>query len=618
MMTWQEFQLVVKEHWKVIVIVVVVLVCVIVAIAVSLALTVGRDDDDNNNNGSVTPTVSRMWNGPPQLNGDPPNLDSSTFTELQIVDNTYGNTLGSQTYVHDAGFVAMLNNVAGDGSGIEQLVIFQTNLEGKLEFLQTLTDIPNKDAQNRDLVVVDGAFAPIFNVLNEVYYLFLTLGVAFDNSTCGASINNNNCNGACVEGNLGTNLLGTHCILYAYDTSDSNARWRLSSMNSIYTSNLQPRGNTNPNDAIDALVIPVPQSLFQWNSNTNENCPFIGTFGDKIKVVTDDNDSARKHSVYIRGSEYSSAEPGGGLYWFFLTDNTVNPNVQFNFVIKDAKLSELNEQNVPGKPLKVAPDYINGFGADFFITTGLGKNNVLLISNPTNEDYGQLPGVSQPAMPNGYVQAYTLDQTNPNLQWVQKLLSPDNFANRFDGVRVIDGVSTPPESGFGTSCAFTDNVVIIGSASPLGATAEFLVFQFNSLDFVGSAKLQFSFVPDLYPQVTVGSPLFARYTQFIVPTESDVLFSVFNNGPGNMIEIATPNDGQDGSKPFSSFRSVQVLDSQRNSQLPSTPFLTRYAFAQGLGLWTSQTGETVFLAVNDPVFDANKGRIILYGKKPSV
>jgi hypothetical protein len=230
------------------------------------------------------------------------------------------------------------------------------------------------------------------------------------------------------------------------------------------------------------------------------------------------------------------------------------------------------------------------------------------VSNASSEDYGVLPNSAQGAMPNGYVQGYVLDPNNPELQWTQPQTSPGVYNYRFNGVGGPNG-NTPPSPGFGYSCFWNENVVMIGEPSPINGFATFTTWDFVSQKNIGAATLPFGFTPSLYPAQEI-----VKYTQHIQVTEGNLLFSVFNNNPGDVISIMNPQSGS--TVPYSTFTNVQNIGADKNSQ-SAAPILTRFGFAQGLGTYFSQSGQTLFLAVNDPQGAAGAGRLVIYAKIPS-
>lgn len=628
-MDWFKFKLLWREHWKMGILVIVVAVAVIAAITTALIFTIGQPNITG---------PSSTFNGPADINGDPAGLNSNVFEVLQVIDNPIDGAPGFavQSFVHDAGFIAVVKNIPTAPQSTSQVIVmFSTNLDGVIE-LETTLPVPE------GYTVVDGGFAPIFNLVNEVYYLFVSVGVVCQSPDCNA-----------LDPSVdGRQLLGRRVLLFSYDSHPNARQWVAADF----------RGDSvllDPNVG-GHVALKLPRSDFTWNPSQ----PWIGTFGDKLQVVLDDNNTTQVQSLYVRGSEVVAREPGGCLYWYLLIDNNVNPQIQFNLTIKDARLLLLYQANQAGligaRPTKLPVDYANGFASSFYVTSGRGRNNLLVIANPSNDDYTELKfsngGSGGPGMPNGYVQIYVLSTSDPNIGWTQSSISgaPGRYHLRYNGQRTPGGAF--PARGWCYAVGVVENFLMIGGNAeqtnpvvacstqkqPQGKFAEFEVWVIGDLStqcsssescdsnqsYRGSLVLDFGFQPALY--YGAAESIAMRYNHVIRPIENNnILVSVFNNGPGNTITITNYTDS-DSSKsgssdlPFTCFEKIQDIGANENSGEPLDTIIARYAFGQGLGWWYSRTRGTLYLAVTDPIGprtptgNPGAGRLIIYAKLPEV
>jgi hypothetical protein len=592
-MDWEEFKEFVREHWKIFLGVGLAVIVVIVVISVTLVFTLNKKDV------SPTPAVS-PFNGPADINGDPPK-SGDNFGFPQFIANPDFQGTPSQKFlfsqlmfVHQAGYICA---VASGLDGYPYLIFYNTDLNGNLK--GPTAKIP-LDFLPAGYVVCNGAFAPIYNVANEVYYLFISVGVTDKDS----------------QTDIGNNY-ATHILLYTLDTNP-NAKnalvWVQGNIQSTFTEKF---GN------VTALKIPLPSNYFTYNPTK----PYYGTFGDKIQVVLDDNENITKQSLYVNGSEYDPNKPGGNLYWFILSDNTISPTLQLIRVIQDAKLLLLKQQTdaglitCPVPPINIPGDYINGFASDFFVTSGNGKNNVLLIGNSTNQDYCALQNVDQPAAPKGYVQGFLPDSTNG---WVQPQAGAGFFLYRYIGAATDTSI---PNNGFGYSVSWINNHVIVGlAASPdtnPPKNAKFLVYDWVQQPFsAGALNLLGTIDPasgstspfiqtDLYP--VSSNP--QRYNLFSIDTgdSNNIMVTTWNQAPGNIISIQDPV--VPNTQPFSTFALIQNIGADLSSNIDGSPPNTRFGFGQYTNTWISRTGKTIRMAINDPLFNLGvEGRIIVLTK----
>lgn len=605
-MDWEDFKVFFKEHWKIFLGVGLSVIVIIVVIAVTLVFTLGKDKV------SVTPSYP-PFNGPEDINGDPPK-SGTTFAFPQIIpapsDIVYN--FGTRMFVHEAGYICTSGTTFKDGVGFTTLFFYTTDIKGNLK---GPTSQINLDFLPDGYDICNGTFAPIYNVANEVYYLFVSVGPRV------------------VSGDYNTNYYATNVLLYTLDTNPNaqNAlTWVQGNINSSLT--YITKWNKPGGGTVTSLKIPVADSDFKYNPAT----PWYGTFGDKMQVVLDDNESVVKQSLYISGSEYNAQLPGGNIYWFILSDNSTSPILHLTFVIQDAKLLLLKQQTNAGTiscpvPPKTSGTYINGFGSDFYVTSGNGKNNVLLVANSTNEDYCALNGIDQPAAPKGYVQGYIPDSVRG---WVQPQFSTGAFKYRYIGAATDPNIKN---NGFGYSVSWIDNTVIIGqAASPATVApknAQFLVYPWAEQPFTAGALNPLLGIIDPgqgvggTPTPFIQTDLFPvsqnieRYNLFSGSTgdSSNIMVTTWYNQPGDVISVLDPLVPQ--AQPFSTFAVLQNIGSSFSSESTSNPPSTRLGFGQYTQTWLSRTGSTVRMAINDPYFkegDISRGRFVVLTKNRSV
>lgn len=169
---------------------------------------------------------------------------------------------------------------------------------------------------------------------------------------------------------------------------------------------------------------------------------FRATFGDAIQIVLDDNiPTSPKISVYVRGSKRSGIF-SGSLYWFVL--NEASDTLSLLQTITDQYLAQKADQ--PGFRLEITEqDYLNGFGRSFYVTSGLGKRNKIVVGNPL--------GGTKDAYQNGYVQMFTYD--DQLAQWSQPVNDTGNHLR----------IAYPSIPGFGHTVSYSRGYVITSPAS---------------------------------------------------------------------------------------------------------------------------------------------------------
>lgn len=587
-----------KQHWRIILICSAIALIVVVTVIVCVVVLVVNK-----------PTTSPPFqsNVPPGINGPASNGGDGVFAFPQFVTNPTNDLVGfgEMTFVHPAGYVCV---VAETTAGVQSLLFYYTDIRGAIQGPQRI-DLPFLTPTVTR--VCNGAFAPIFNVINEVYYFFLTVGTWVKDS------------------NNVTTLFAHHVVLFSLNTAVTATEWSVSDIQSPYTANLQ-YGNSQ---TVKALRIPI-------NSFTPDpSRPWIGTFGDNIQVILDDTftNSLPKQSLYLSGSMYNINQPGGSLYWFYLADNTTSPQIIFKNQIQDAKLlllqdlppSDLSPGCTPfsSSDINAIPQstFMNSFGSSFFVTSGLGAQNVLLIGNVTGEDYCSIIGSEQPAAPNGYVQGFTFDQNTGEGIWKQNITSNRSFQYRY----IPEGDNTL--QGFGYTCAWFNNFVIIGtSASPLlpNKQVNFPVYKWDKnpvqnnkiMDRTTTLAPTAPFTQsNLYP-VSAPADINLRYNMKLFDSSdgNDLIVTVWNSDTEQNV-VSVQNPASQGTPPYASYSTIQNLGGDISTATPDTSSflhypLTRTGFGQGTDTWTSRTGLNVRLLINDPNFNNGLGRFVVYSK----
>jgi len=585
MITWGQFTDYINVHWKIFLGVGIAIIVVIIVVSLVLTLVVNK---------SPSPTTS--FKGPSDINGDPPK-PGDLFSHPQIITNPNSNSnavFGKAMFVHQAGYICVVS-AQQLIDGYQYLNFYTTDIHGNIK---GPTNTIVLDFLPINYVVCNGAFAPIFNIANEVYYLFVSVGVV----------------------DASGNMYATNILLYTFNTNPNapNAlKWIQGNIQSTYAAKI---------GSVSTLKIPFADSYFKWNSNT----PYYGTFGDKIQVVLDDNEAVVKQSLYINGSENNPNFPGGNLYWFVLSDNSTSPSIIKIKVIQDAKLLLLKQQReagfitCPQPTVNVPGDYINGFASDFFVSSGSGKSNVMLIANCTNQDYCALKDVDQPAAPKGYVQGYIPDTTNGWIQ-PQSSLGSGFFFYRYIGALSDTNI---PNNGFGYSVGWIDSHLVVGLASSPNSAppknAQFFVYEWLQQPFSNGQLIRLGTIPtdpnhplflqtDLYP-ISVSTLRFNLFGQEL-NDDNLIMITTWYDQKGDVISIQDPIVPKE--QPDSKFSPIQNIGNDFSSQ--ASIDLTRCGFGQYTNTWLSRTGKTVRMAINDPFFlDSTssyyQGRIIILTK----
>lgn len=580
-----------RENWKIITVIASVVAIVIITVIVLLVVLLGGGSHP-------TPTSTNTFNGPANINGDPQN-STTVFSFPQFLNNPSSDftSFASLVFTHDAGYICCVTKNTQTPSS-ETLLFYFTNKDGSIQGPQKidLTFLPP------NYFVCNGSFAPIFNVIGEVYYFFCCVGLESE------------------FGNFSKNI-----ILFSLDTSKTDNIWVKSSFRS--TSNILLESLSN-DQGVQTKALKIPVNGFEYDFRV----PYIGSFGNNIQVILDRTSSLVKHSLYVSCTEYSAAFPGGSVFWIALQDNSVSPQVSVITQVQDAKLKQLaldyavTPCMVAGNPVfpptKDIGTYMNSFGSSFFVTSNQGSQNVLVVGNVTSEDYCALLNSQQPPSPMGYVQGFTYDSIG-SLPWLQDKGGENAYKYRYTPIG--DNQIT---SGFGYSVAWLNNNVVVGLSTQTGSTngPQFPVYNWSEFPVINDVLVrkstiypQTTLVPfsqsNTYPAATVTPPLNTlRYNMNIETTQDsdNILLSTWFRGSGNVVSIQNPNPD------YSTFGAVQNLGESYSSDTTSSPLKSRFGFAQSTSTWVSRTGFSVRLAVNDPNYvdpvSKKVGRFIVFSK----
>jgi len=605
-----------QDHMSIAIAITTIIALIIIVVPLTLGLYFGLKPP--------SPGTSNKFHGPSNVNGDAPASSSTLYGNPQYLLNPSGYPyphFATQMWTHQAGYICAILS-GGPSSAPFALAFYYTNLKGALQESQIIP----LDFLPAGYVPVNGSFAPIFNYVNEIYYFFLSVGF----SGCCENINpDQTCLSACVDNNVycGCNEIeidyfATNVIVFSLNTATSSTTWTPQSLQHAYTTTF-----SNPSGSVKITGLSIPVQDFTWSTVT----PWIGTFGNTIQVVMNDNSSVLKQSLYVSGSQYSHVFPGGSLYWYDLANNDINPTVDLVDQIQDTKLALLAQAAENGTlscstqpPVLTVGTYLNSFGANFFVTSGNGANNVLIISNVTGEDYCNLND-GQPAAPNGYVQGFTFD--TKAYAWVQPTTpygNTDIFEYRYIPVGLGKNYEQP---GFGYGLGFFNNVLTVGLSFSVTGVAKYLAFAWTALPNAADPKnpgnLVIQGIVDSSPPIGQ-TPLFPTPGAFNVQKRiymmnlndaESILFSTWDYQVKDVISIQQPFES--GTSPFTKSVTLQTLGSTYSSQNSSDTATSFIGFGQSIGSWVSRTGISVRLAFNDPDYNNRQGRCIILVKARS-
>lgn len=535
---------------------------------------------------------------------------TGSFGQPVYVANTFQDfsLFGNWSFVHPSGYLAAVMQSTTDQS--LAVAFYSCGPDGTPNLTPQVVSL---DFLPATYLVCSGAFFPTFGYLNEVYYLAISVGPSFSNP-------------ATAQTPAGTGTMSLTCpvcvLMFSFDTSQTTPTWQLASVQSDYTTSF-----TSGNTTVTGLALPVPNFTYDATSVSTGT---VGTFGNYIQAVLDDTTSPYKQSLYVSGSEYSVDFPGGSVFWFVLTNNSANPTVKLVAQVQDAKLLMLRQAYLGGTLTttpysKTTSDYVNGFGASFYVTSGYGSNNLLIVSNNTAEDYAQLPGVAQPAAPYGYVQGYTIDTATGT--WVQSTTTTDVFDYRY----IADGDNGLGD-GFGYGVSWFNNSLVVGYGTTPSANSK--VGQFTAYAWAktpprdsGTDRLvalgtmnpntsSSTFVETpVWPTAYVAATYTMRQNVQIQPLgDSNMIFCtapIYTAATGNPVTIQQAvGTGKGGLN--TAFTTVQNIGYLTGATRAASGYSDRSGYAQSVGSFISSDETNVVLVMSDPF--SNGGRLAIYAK----
>ena len=590
----------------------------------------------------------------------PTDLPSSRiFNKVYEINAPSGVTnFGYRTFAHDTGWVVICSTSSLYGSTTGHNLYFYKPGE-YISAYQTLSFFESGANSSRygtgatnnvyggRFVIVDGCFAPsITSATNQVYYLFLSIGVA-------VSFPENKS----VKHQPGvldsTNYCATEVHLFTYDTGTSHPQW------------------THQYNTDWPLQHPLVKLKRYWDPNT----PYIRAFGQRLKCIVSPKG---KHELYIgataseRLGNRNSAAPlglGGAVYQKLLLDKGAPPAIDGSMTaLTDIRLFYINNAadrgvRVGGKSavasydkLDMGPmDYLHDFGYDFDVSTDLCS-----IGNPGIMDFTALESDQESASPKGYVQCFT----RSDKVWVQNDGGTDCVAD-------LD--AKPPVYGCEgmryNYCQNMQNIPSFAYGSAMGAGVKQYLSKYmltclgsgNNAD-LGSwyvfnvpqkenRKITFGLNPIRIPiSVTpvsgyarnipdCSSPLpidkngkilpvepiggFRVRRNALVTSENRLLLNVYNGRKGGNA-IAYVDPWVDTSTAFAKVQTIQLFGRSTqsaflNSNNNAVPNVDSYGYGQFTATWDSIADgvggvPVVYFMVNDPNYNVAAGRVMIYYK----
>ena len=527
------------------------------------------------------PTVPKQTNvNTPHLpvNGDVlfsnTTAQSGLFQFITAVgtETVSGNNGGIACATHEAGFVASYS-ILNSSTTKDGVIYIYTHDDSTIFTLLDTLYLPS------GAVVVDMKFAPRFNVIDEVYFLLLSVGQSL---TLGDFAN--------------------RILTFQYDTSDSKPHWVQSGKGPFY------------------------HPYFTWSSAD----PSVGTFGDRFEIVLDDITAEQgrfKHSLYVRGSQYPDSNMGGSIFWFIIHQNSIDPDYQLIQQIQDEKL-RLTEQMYINKPAYHQDPMYNfyapsafrrsfgrtaivSFGASFHVTSGNKLNNILIVGNPSSEDQNDLQrGATDDdwdfvpkgfGMMHGYVQVYTLNADS--LLWEQQWSTDSQqFLNRFGPQRNQIPNPSPsnpaiPHLGFGYVVSFINGEIVIGQQNIS------LLWSFQWIPNAIQPRVTLIVNPKTMDDLTLNEYM-TQYRVFKYPIvdlqNQQILVSVpyFVHDRitiASGIQVFDFNTGADGWKgDTDDFKGIGQMANMTTTNDPM------YHMGQYVGYWYSESLRTLFVIFNQP------------------
>jgi hypothetical protein len=514
---------------------------------------------------------------------------------------------GEFVFAHEKGFLAV--SVVTTQHTILQ---FYKTGEDTIHAMQDTVTVGTDDFPT----LCSGAFMPVKGISNEVYYLFITVGVTENLYNYGRIVQ-----------------------MFTYDTAATIPAWTKST-----------------------VVVENPFASNLGRNSIVDKTPWVNAFGNKLQCVLDDNVPGYKtQKLYASCSYYKPTltknESNGSVFSFSLDSNTTRPIVQFNLEISDAKLyiADQNPLETPLRTLRPLDYYMNGFGSDFYVQSGAGAKNRLLISNRTDQDTGEVlcGGISDNLKaPNGYVQVFIVNNDNKSKsEWTQ----PNDVCNtspfigdRTWGFRRTPGTETKfPLLGFGSGVMLHRNFVLVTGSSLSDAkgnptddnTLVVYVFQqtttpsaepsnspvYNTLNYhVNGISNTPTFPgPVMNRGILIFGDEYFGIQSFSKKPNVDTL-AIFNQLD------TTPKDGKlprfkNTGKPLQLFGKPVLADDKVtkvniNSGSLNPHVRSKVGFGQWVHTWKSASKAVTFLAINDPLWKSSsggdvQGRVLLYSRR---
>lgn len=475
-----------------------------------------------------------------------------------------GAGFGEFAFVHDKGFVAIAENLT--------LVMYQItgNVPTKIPDIALPTIIDGDAA-----VLCYGCFMPSLNILDEVYYLVVAMGVS--------------------DGTFPNYRFAR--VLYIYSCPSNSTLWRRS------------RTLEHP-----------------YFTRTPLTLPYVGCFGNRVQGVLDDNDVQNvRQSLYVSATEWEplsvdrpQPSQGGAVIWFVFFTNTDPPVIIPQLIIQDAKLltiSQLPDTQPPFPAQDEIDYYMRGFGSVFYVQSGQRGANVLAIGNLTNQDTvdWSCAVVENPNAPHGYVQVFTVGTTPDSPGWTQEnhlcdVATDTGFNQRIFVNRIVLDPGESTQNGFGggifvetnfllvslQGALFTFNLSTGGKSPPIGA---------KSWGHIG-----------LEADGLVSDPTFpgAPFNLNVLNVNSLLGVSTYalDSGVNSIALYNTHSTNLPTVSPtsnlFTHFGPPLVKIGQNESSGSSDISYT--GFGQWQATWLSANGRTLFYLVNDPLGN----RVLIY------
>jgi len=377
------------------------------------------------------------YNGPDGVNRSVLLERSEQESESQYLDldkingNRTTGRVGRVVAAHDNGILVSTVDVPASFAS-QRIRFYRVGEDGKMKDTQTL---------EVGAWVVNMQFCPMFNIRNEVYYLYVSVNTRLRGP---------------VVGSLGM-AVADEVRLYTCSTNTADQtglQWNRSQ-----------------------TTLTHPFYRDEWGKGLfNGVTPFHGSFGDRLMVSArlEQTFMTHTHELFVVGTDYpGSSAPGNGIYWYVMdtsSNSTRDSGVSFSMdpiplylsTIKDAKTSDLRrigkahnyEANARSRE-----DILCGFGHQMIEHRSTSGGRVLIVSNPGKDDVDIRGGNS------GYVQAFEFaGDSNTGVAWPQPFAgNASELDYRFRWS--CRTPSTPYSAGFGVGlCAIQDHLLITCAA----------------------------------------------------------------------------------------------------------------------------------------------------------